>query len=190
MRSKNRARSSTRWTRGVVPMLAGLVLSASAGCSSYEVFFPPLPTAQNVEVPRYLGKWYEIARYPNGFQQQCVGGTTAEYNLNDDGSIQVLNRCRTGSLDGPEDTILGRATVSDSTTNAKLSVSFFGPFGAPYWILEVGSNYEYAVVGEPSRSFLWILSRTPAMDETVYNDILSRLSALGYDPSRLVKTPQ
>jgi len=161
----------------------------SCGCA-YEGFFPPLPVVDRVELDRFIGKWYEIAKYPNFFQQQCYGGTTAEYAIRDDGNISVVNTCREGSLDGPESRIEGYATIADPTTNAKLSVVFFPPFGAPYWIIDLDADYQWAVIGEPSRSTLWILSRTPTMDEATYEGILGRLAAKGYDPARLVVTPQ
>ncbi len=162
----------------------------SGGCTNYEIFFPPLDTAGQVDLSRYIGSWYEIAKYPTSFQTQCFGAVTAEYSLNDDGSIRVVNTCREGALDGPESTIEGTATVADTTTNAKLNVSFFPPFAAPYWIIDLDAEYQWAVVGEPSRSFLWILSRTPQMDDATYQDILSRLPDKGYDVSKLELTPQ
>lgn len=169
-------------------ILAAVIAMLGVGCSAYESFFPPLATVENVDVSRYVGKWYEIAKYPNPFQQQCVGGTTAEYAVLDDGRVQVINKCNTAG--GTVDLIEGRARIVDTTTNAKLAVGFFGPFEGAYWILEIGTNYEYAVVGEPSRSTLWILSRTPTLDDATYQDILSRLPDRGYDPSKLVVTPQ
>ena len=169
-------------------MVCGLGLPIS-GCA-YEGLFPPLPVVERVELDRFIGKWYEIAKYPNFFQQQCFGGTTAEYAIRDDGNISVVNTCREGSLDGPESRIEGYATIADPTANAKLSVVFFPPFGAPYWIIDLDADYQWAVIGEPSRSTLWILSRTPTLDDATYEDILSRLAANGYDPARLVATPQ
>lgn len=175
------------------PLLTALIACSLAlplsGCA-YEGLFPPLPVVERVELDRFIGKWYEIAKYPNFFQQQCFGGTTAEYAIRDEGGISVVNTCREGSLDGPESRIEGYATVTDTGTNAKLNVVFFPPFGAPYWIIDLDQDYQWAVIGEPSRSTLWILSRTPALDEATYQDILSRLSANGYDPARLVVTPQ
>ncbi len=159
------------------------------GCA-HDSLFPPLPVVESVDLNRFIGKWYEIAKYPNFFQQQCHGGTTAEYASREDGSISVVNICREGSLDGPESRIEGYATVTDTNSNAKLSVVFFPPFGAPYWIIDLDPEYQWAVIGEPSRSTLWILSRTPTLSETTYGDILSRLPLKGYDPSRLVLTPQ
>ena len=150
-----------------------------------------LQTVENVDIERYAGLWYEIARYPNGFQTQCAGGTTAEYIIRDNGDVTVINRCNVGSLDGEVDTQEGFATVVDTDTNAKLLVYFFFPFGGDYWIIDLDEeNYQWAVVGEPSRSFLWILSRTPELDADVMAGILSRLPAQDYDPDRLQMTPQ
>jgi apolipoprotein D and lipocalin family protein len=101
----------------------------------------------------------------------------------------VVNTC--GSTDGSSRDIVGSAVVTDESTNAKLSVSFFGPlFGAPYWIIELDEDYQYAVVGDPSREFLWILSRAPSLDEATLSGILSRLPDYGYDPDRLTWTVQ
>ena len=107
-----------------------------------------------------------------------------------DGEIDVLNKCRKGELDGPEDVAEGRARVVDRETNAKLEVSFFGPFWGDYWIIDLGPNYEYAVVGHPSRDYLWILSRTPTLEPNPYDGILSRLEAMGYPLEPLEKTLQ
>lgn len=103
---------------------------------------------------------------------------------------RISNTCFESSLDGPSREIRGSARVVDATDNAKLKVTFFWPFEGDYWIIELGEDYEYAVVGEPSRSFLWILSRTPQMDEELYESILARLPEAGYDPERLVRVLQ
>lgn len=152
-----------------------------AGCGAFNA---PLATVDFVDVPRYMGKWYEIARYPTSAEEGCVG-VTADYALRDDGRVTVLNTCYEEELDGPVRTIEGTARVVDSETNAKLAVRFFWFFEGAYWILELGEDYEYAVVGEPSRGFLWILSRTPTLDPAVYQGILDRLPEKGYDPERL-----
>jgi apolipoprotein D and lipocalin family protein len=149
----------------------------------------PLQTVASVDLERYLGRWYEVASYPAWFQKGCTA-TTADYSLREDGLIKVVNSCRKGSLDGKAKQSTGRAKVVDTATNAKLEVSFFWPFWGDYWIIDLDPDYRWAVVGVPSRKFLWILSRTPQMDDSVYNDILSRLPAMGYDPARLNRTPQ
>ena len=166
--------------------------ASSSGCATFgsgQSDLPPLETVEQVDLDRYLGTWYEIARIPQRFQRDCTA-TTATYSLEEDGDIRVLNRCRKGSPDGPLDEAEGRARVVDEVTNAKLEVSFFGPFWGDYWIVELGPNYEYAVVGHPSRDYLWILSRTPTMDPELYQGILSRLEGQGYDTERLVRTVQ
>ncbi|MCB9865843.1 MAG: lipocalin family protein [Phycisphaerales bacterium] len=180
-----------RVDRTVFRCYAGVGLAAAAvvltgGCSALH---PPLPVVQQVDLARYTGKWYEIARYPNTFERGCTAAT-ADYAQLEDGRIEVVNTCREGSVDGEIKTIRGTARVVDKDTNAKLKVTFFWPFAGDYWILALGDDYQWAVVGEPSRSYLWILSRTPTLDEDVYQDILSRLPALGYDPALLEKTVQ
>ena len=161
-------------------MLVACVASI-CGCA---VIYPPLDTVEKVDVDRYTGRWFEIARYPNSFETGCVG-VTADYALMDDGRVSVTNTCVEGDLDGEVRTIEGVARVTDPVTNAKLAVSFFFPFEGVYWILELGDDYEYAVVGEPSRTFLWILSRESTLDASVLEGIESRLPELGYDPERL-----
>lgn len=148
-----------------------------------------LDTVESVDLDRYLGKWFEIARYPAWFQKNCTA-STAEYSLRDDGAIQVINRCRKGGLDGKPKTAKGKATIVDRESNAKLKVSFFWPFKGDYWIIDLDEEYRWVVIGEPKRKYLWILSRTPEMEEEVYRSILSRLPDQGYDPSRLNLTEQ
>lgn len=143
----------------------------------------------HVDIERYLGTWYEIARYPNRFEKQCVA-VTADYSLRDDGKIRVVNACRKGGLDGPIKSIEGKAWVVDRETNAKLKVQFFWPFRGAYWIIDLGKDYDYAVVGHPNRKYLWILSRTPQMEPALYRVIVDRLAEQGYDPARLQKTLQ
>jgi len=159
------------------------------GCFGTAKSKSPLTVVDSVDLQRYLGKWYEIASYPAWFQKGCTG-STAEYSLSPDGKIQVVNRCRKESLDGPLKESKGKAEVADTATNAKLKVWFFWPFKGNYWIIDLNPDYQWAVVGEPSRKYLWILSRTPTMDETVYQEILGRLPQKGYDPARLRITAQ
>jgi apolipoprotein D and lipocalin family protein len=149
----------------------------------------PLKVVDTVDLNRYLGKWYEIASNPAWFQKGCTG-STAEYSLRPDGKIQVINRCFKDSLDGPLKESKGKAEVVDTTTNAKLKVWFFWPFKGDYWIIDLGSDYQWAVVGEPARKYLWILSRTPTMDESLYREIVRRSQQQGYDPERLQRTAQ
>lgn len=150
---------------------------------------PPLQVVSYVDLNKYVGIWYEIARYPNRFQEGCVG-TYATYTLLQDGKIGVLNQCRKGSLGGEISSAKGKAWVVDKKTNAKIKVSFFWPFSGDYWIIDLGENYEYAVVGHPNPKYLWILSRIPEMDETIYNRILEKLRNQFYDVNKLMKTLQ
>jgi apolipoprotein D and lipocalin family protein len=145
-----------------------------------------------VDLNRYLGRWYEIASIPTWFQEDCAGGTTAEYTLRDDGDIAVLNQCWT--KDGTRKQARGRAWVVDEKTNAKLKVSFlpFGIklFGGDYWIIDLDDDYEYAVVGHPNRKYGWILSRKPEMPEDVLKGVQKRLQDQGYDFSKFKMTDQ
>ena len=147
-----------------------------------------LQTVPKVEVQRYLGRWYEIARYPNRFQKDCASGVTADYSLRSDGKITVLNQCK--KADGKNKTAKGKAKIVDKSTNAKLKVTFFWPFYGDYWIIDLGERYDYAVVSEPSRKYLWILSRTPTLSDSTYEAILRRIRTNGFDPSRLMRTRQ
>ena len=149
----------------------------------------PLTVVDAVNLNRFLGMWYEIASYPSWFQKGCTG-STAEYSLLSDDKIQVINRCHKESLEGPLKVSKGKAEVVDTTTNAKLKVWFFWPFKGDYWIIDLSPDYQWAVVGEPSRKYLWILSRTPTMDGAIYQEILERLPQKGYDPVKLRRTDQ
>ncbi len=171
-----------------VMALFGLALVVF-GCAGTAVSESPLTVVDTVNVNRYLGKWYEIASYPAWFQKGCTG-TTAEYSLLPDGKIQVVNRCHKDSLTGPLKESKGKAEVVDTATNAKLKVWFFWPFKGNYWIIDLSPDYQWAVVGEPSRKYLWILSRSPSMNEAVYQGILKRLPPKEYDPDKLRRTEQ
>jgi apolipoprotein D and lipocalin family protein len=147
-----------------------------------------LEVVQTVDLSRYVGRWYEISRLPNGFQKKCADSVTADYAIRPDGQIQVVNRCRKAS--GEYTTAKGRAKIVDKKTNAKLKVTFFWPFYGDYWILDLGPNYEYAVVGEPGRKYLWILSRSPQMDEGLYQQLLQRMRARGFKTELMIRTSQ
>jgi apolipoprotein D and lipocalin family protein len=168
----------------------GSILLGMTGCTHVsEQTSNPLSVVPYVDLNRYTGVWYEIARYPNSFQEGCVG-SRATYTLRDDGKISVLNECYDKTFNGKIMSAKGRAWVVDKETNAKLKVSFFWPFAGDYWIIELGKNYEYAVIGHPKRKYLWILSRSKEMEGDVYKAILSRLREKQYDTSRLIKTLQ
>lgn len=160
----------------------------------------PLQSLPELKVPPYMGRWYQVALIPNSFQRQCVGDTTAEYRLLPDGTIEVGNRCRLA--DGRIDAAIGKARPSgqlqgDRLMPARLEVSFLPawlrwlPVGwGSYWVIQLADDGRYAVVGEPTRQYLWVLSRTPqlaAADETA---IRSKLAEQGYDLQRLQPHPQ
>ena len=147
-----------------------------------------LKTVASVDLNRYLGRWYEIARYPNRFEKDCVADVTAQYNLRPDGTIEVVNSCR--QADGKMKISKGSAKVADKQTNAKLKVTFFWPFYGNYWIIDLDPGYRYAVVSEPGRDYLWILSRTPKLEPDIYDAISKKLRESGFDPSRLIRPPQ
>ncbi len=146
----------------------------------------PLATVQYVELDKYLGRWYEIAAFPQSFERGC-SHTYAEYSLNDGGSIHVKNTCL---KDGKVKVANGKAKVVDTKTNAKLDVTFFWPFKGKYWIIGLGHDYSYALVGHPNRKYLWILGRKPVMDAQTYNHLVALAAAKGFDVRKLVKTEQ
>ncbi|MBI5102929.1 MAG: lipocalin family protein [Nitrospirae bacterium] len=150
----------------------------------------PLDTVSHVDLTRYMGVWYEIARYPNSFQKGCVG-SRATYSLMDNGKVSVLNECYDGSFNGKLRSAKGKAWVVDKETNSKLKVSFFRPFAGDYWIIDIADDYSYVVIGHPHRKYLWILCRTKTMEHETYEGILKRLVEVHhYDTSKLIKTPQ
>jgi apolipoprotein D and lipocalin family protein len=137
-----------------------------------------------VELKKYLGKWYEIARLPARFQEGCTA-TTATYTLSEDGSISVLNECiKNGKIKRAK----GKAKVVDKKSGAKLKVTFFWPFYGDYWIIDLGREYDYAVVGTPNRKYLWILSRTPQMDDKLFSRIIESVELKGFNVNNLIKT--
>jgi apolipoprotein D and lipocalin family protein len=152
----------------------------------------PIPS---LDLKEYLGKWYEIAKYPNRFQKNCAGDTTAEYIKTPDGRIQVINRCKTE--DGPFEEAKGVAKRIGESGSAKLKVrfapawlSFIPAVWGDYWVIDLDENYQLAAVSEPSRTYLWILSRTPSVRTSDYDALIARLKGRGFDIRKIVPTPQ
>jgi len=144
----------------------------------------PLATVASVDLAKYVGTWHEIASYPSRFQKGC-NCTTATYTLEGD-HVKVDNKCfRDGKWDG----IVGKAFVTEGTNNTKLKVQFFWPFKGDYYIIDLAHDYSHALVGHPNRDYLWVLSRSATMDAAIYNQLLARATALGFDVALLVKTP-
>lgn len=164
---------------------AALLAASACAASATE----PLATVGEVDLGRYAGQWFEVSKYPNRFQRQCISDTTATYTLQDDGTVRVANRCRTKN---GFDEATGVARRVDGRTD-RLQVSFLPavlrwlPIGwGSYWIIELAPDYRYAVVGEPSREYLWILARSPTLAPDDRRAIDARLRGHGYDPARLV----
>jgi apolipoprotein D and lipocalin family protein len=167
--------------------LFAVVIAVSLACQAPQ---PPVEVVDEFEIARFLGRWYEIASYPQSFQEGCVA-TTADYSLRDDGRIRVVNACRNDDLDGELRRVEGVAWIQNpADAHAKLRVQFFWPFSGAYWIVDLDPNYRYAVIGHPSRDYLWVLSRTPAMETDVYEAVLVRVASQGFDLTMLNRTLQ
>jgi apolipoprotein D and lipocalin family protein len=146
--------------------------------------YDTLEVVPHVDLKKYLGKWYEIARLPARFEEGC-SDITATYSLRKDGSISVLNKCK---RNGKVKRAKGKAKVVDKNTGAKLKVTFFWPFYGDYWIINLGNDYDYAVVGTPNRKYLWILSRTPQMDDKLFSQLIELVKSKGFDVKNLIRT--
>ena len=149
-------------------------------------------TVNHVDLERYIGLWYEIARIPNRFQKNCIGNTTAMYSLNEDGTIKVVNSCEE---EDETNSAEGIAKVVDKKTNSKLEVSFVSIFGinlfwGDYWIIGLDEDYSYAVVGTPNRKYGWILGRSKTLPEEKLDEVYSILEKNGYNPQDFKNTRQ
>jgi apolipoprotein D and lipocalin family protein len=182
---------------GVRPLrtlLAAWVLGLLAVACAAPREHPPLETVPYVDLSRYQGRWYEIARLPMWFQRGCLQ-STADYRLTEAGTVEVTNRCPTE--DGGTWVATGRATVVDPRTNARLEVVFDNWFSrlfpsvarGAYWVIELDPAYTLAVVGHPSRDYLWVLSRSPTLDAGRYDGVVGRARALGFPTERLIRPP-
>ena len=150
----------------------------------------PLQTVPSVDVPRYMGTWHEVAKYPNWFQRKCASSTQATYTLQADGRVQVLNRCKTDKGEWTE--ALGAARQIGGPNSPRLKVrfapewlSFIPLVWGDYWIIDLDPNYQWVVVSEPKREYLWVLSRTPQMPAATYQDLLGKLHDRGFDLKRI-----
>lgn len=163
---------------------AALLVLAGCGQSATVSGQPPLETVKSVDLTRYLGVWHEMARYENEFQgPECVN-VTAEYGLDEDGDISVLNTCRNEARAVTE-TAKGWARVADRQTNAKLRVTFFWPFFGDYWVVALADDYSWVIVSEPRREYLWILTRQPVKDGALKDELVAKAAALGFDAGKL-----
>jgi apolipoprotein D and lipocalin family protein len=166
---------------GLTLLGAGLAVVLLGGCATR----PPLESVAQVNLERYSGKWFEIARYPNWFQRGCTGETTAEYTPMDDGRIRVVNRCQTAS--GKWKEVQGTAKVIPGTNQARLKVNFGGPISGDYWVIGLDDKeYQWAVVGHPSRWFLWLLAREPQVSPETLEKMITLAEKQGYSRERLI----
>lgn len=144
---------------------------------------------KELNIERYLGKWYEISRFDHKFERGLVG-VTATYSYRKDGKIKVVNAGFKETLNGQKSEAIGKAKIPDLNTPSKLKVSFFWIFYGDYFVLELDKNYQWAIIGSSSNEYLWILSRTPQIEKGIYNDLLNRLTKRGYDVTQLIKVEQ
>jgi len=168
------------WVKPVVAALAVIALSA---CSNH----PPLVTVAAVDLERYSGDWYEVARLPNRFQTDCAGDVMALYSAAGE-DIAVLNRCR--QANGEVMSAEGIAKVVANSGNSRLRVSFFWPFYGDYYVLALDPDYQWALVGAPDRDYLWMLSRTPELPEDIFTALVQKAQSLGFNTEALQKTAQ
>jgi len=179
-----------RWLLALALMFSVGPLQAQTGAAT-----APLQSIASLDVPRYLGRWYEIAKFPNRFQQQCVADTSADYSLLPDGSLQVLNQCRRSN--GEMQQALGAARQVGGDNSARLQVRFAPawlsllPFvWGDYWVIDLDADYQLVAVSEPRREYLWILSRSQKPDPARYAALLDRLRGMGFSLERLEITRQ
>ncbi|MDD2809040.1 lipocalin family protein [Rhodoferax sp.] len=178
--------ASAHWALAMAQGNAGGALTQS---------LPPLTTIASLDVPRYMGIWYEIAKYPNWFQKKCVADTRAGYQLQANGSVQVTNQCRLDT--GAMDVAIGEARQIGPSTSPKLQVRFAPswlsmlPFvWGNYWVIDLDEGYQLVAVSEPKREYLWVLSRTPTVATSDFDALMGRLKTQGFDLSRLERSKQ
>ncbi len=177
-----------------------LILLACAACSTADaqtsvVTSAPLATIASLDIPRYMGTWFEIAKYPNKFQKKCVADTQAHYKLLSAGTVQVTNRCRKDN--GELDEAIGEARQTGAATSPKLQVRFAPAWlswlpmvWGNYWVIDLDERYQLVAVSEPNREFLWVPARTPQVSAEAYDALLARLKAQGFDLGKLERTRQ
>ena len=173
-------------------LLIGLLLSISALPALAQ---EALTTVASVNVPRYMGTWYEIAKYPNWFQRKCVSNTSAQYSTQPDGTVRVQNRCT--QADGKVSEAIGQARQIGESTSPKIQVRFapewlsFVPLvWGNYWVIDLDTDYQLVAVSEPTRDYLWVLSRTPEVSAKAYDELMARLEKKGFDLKKLEKSTQ
>lgn len=173
---------------GVASFVAAAALLVAMACQgSKKMSKLDTSTVKNLDLKRYLGKWYEIARFDHRFERG-LQGVTATYSMRDDGKIKVLNQGYKNGLNGERSTAKGKAKTTDEP--GKLKVAFFLFFYADYFVMELDDDYQWALIGSSSDKYLWILSRTPQLEESTKNHILEKARQRGYDISKLIWVDQ
>jgi apolipoprotein D and lipocalin family protein len=177
---------------GLYLVIAGLPAYSQSGSQASDL---PVRTIASLDVPKYLGTWYEIAKFPNWFQKKCVGNTKAVYSMRADNNLKVLNSCK--NADGVVSEAEGTARQIGAQDSPKLEVrfapawlSFLPMVWGDYWVIDLDPQYQVAAVSDPKREYLWVLSRAPQLDKKVYEDLLQRLQAQQFDVRKLEITPQ
>ena len=170
-------------------LLSVIISGLFTGCSGQKQIIDN-SVVKELDLQKYLGTWYEIARYDHRFERDLVG-VTANYSMRPDGKIKVVNSGYKNTLDGEYSEAIGKAKIPDPENEpAKLKVSFFWIFYGDYYVLELDKDYQWAVIGSSTDKYLWILSRTPQMAPEIYTDLLKRIADRGYDTSALIKVKQ
>lgn len=170
-----------------------IILCIIAMINTTYATLPELHTVEKVDLQKYLGRWFEIASLPQVFQKGCTA-TSAFYSKKIGEDIRVENKCNLGSPMGEEKLAIGRAWILNNKSNSKLRVQFFltkfrmNIFAGDYWILHLDKDYTHVVVGDPSRKYLWFLSRNNTMESTVYNELIQKANKMGFDTSKMVRT--
>lgn len=182
----------SRFCTALTFTLSGLAVQPALAQSPKE---PPPATIDSLDLPRYMGSWYEIARYPNGFQKKCSGNTRADYSIKDDGGVQVINRCKLQSGETTE--VIGAGRQLGGANSPKLEVrfapawlSFIPAVWGDYWVIDLDTAYQLAAVSDARREYLWVLSRSPRLDPKAYEALLGRLGQKGFDLQKLQLSPQ
>ena len=177
---------------GLCLVLADIPAYSQSGSQASDL---PVRTIASLDVPKYLGTWYEIAKFPNWFQKKCVGNTKAVYSMRADSNLKVLNSCK--NADGVVSEAEGTARQIGAQDSPKLEVrfapawlSFLPMVWGDYWVIDLDPQYQVAAVSDPKREYLWVLSRTLQLDKKVYEDLLQRLQAQQFDVRKLEITPQ
>jgi len=178
----------SNWSVSLI-LLSVIISGLFTGCSGQKQMIDN-SVVKELDLQKYLGTWYEIARYDHRFERDLVG-VTANYSMRPDGKIKVVNSGYKNTLDGEYSEAIGKAKIPDPENEpAKLKVSFFWIFYGDYYVLELDKDYQWAVIGSSTDKYLWILSRTPQMAPEIYTDLLKRIADRGYDTSALIKVKQ